>query len=155
MSLSPYLRRIRSHVGSALVLLPAASVLIADDEDRLLLVRQSHSGRWGTVGGAIEPGESPQVAAVREANEETGLTIRVDRLVAALGGEDFHVTYSNGDQVQYLSIVFEGSVIEGTPTPDGEEILELGWFSREELPALDINPLSASLLRQVGWLPEA
>ena len=40
---------------------------------------------WGTVGAAIEPGEAPQVAAVREAYEETGLNVRIDRSVAALG----------------------------------------------------------------------
>ena len=61
----------------------------------------------------------------------------------------------NGDQVQYVSIVFEGSVLEGAPSPDGEEILELGWCGRDVLSTLDINLLSASLLQQVGWMTKA
>ena len=153
MELSPYLQNIRSRVGHDLVLLPAVSVHVVDDLGRLLLVRQSDSGRWGTVGGAIEPGESPSQAGVREALEETGLVVRLERLVAALGGPDFYVTYSNGDEVSYISIVYEASVEGGRLQPDGQEVLEARWFTSEELTSLDLNPLTAALLRQVGRLP--
>jgi 8-oxo-dGTP pyrophosphatase MutT (NUDIX family) len=44
------------------------------------LVRHAeHGDGWGTVGGAVEPGESPAAAAVREAREELGVDIRLVR----------------------------------------------------------------------------
>nr|WP_152818258.1 NUDIX domain-containing protein [Pseudactinotalea sp. HY160] len=58
----------------------AARVLLFDDEDRLLLARGHDAddpGRswWFTIGGGIDPGESPREAAVREVDEETGMRL--------------------------------------------------------------------------------
>lgn len=56
----------------------AARVLLLDDRDRLLLVRghdvdDPQRTWWFTIGGGIDPGETPRQAAVREVQEETGL----------------------------------------------------------------------------------
>ncbi|MFL6178329.1 MAG: NUDIX domain-containing protein, partial [Actinomycetes bacterium] len=67
-----YVADLRADVGHRPLLLPAVSVHITDDSGRLLLVHQTDRRQWGTVGGAIEPGESPADATVREAAEETG-----------------------------------------------------------------------------------
>jgi len=67
-----HVQRLRSSVGHDLLLLPSVSVLILDGT-RLLLVRHAGLGaQWGVVGGAVEVGESPAEAAVREAAEEIG-----------------------------------------------------------------------------------
>jgi 8-oxo-dGTP pyrophosphatase MutT (NUDIX family) len=47
------------------------------------------------VGGAVDPGESPAQAAVREAREEIGVDIRLVRLLTVLGGPDYEITYPN------------------------------------------------------------
>lgn len=153
VALSPYLHHLRSQIGTDLVLLPAVAVLVTDEGGRLLLVRQSDSGQWGTVGGAVEPGETPAEAGAREAMEETGLTVAVGRLVAALGGPDYYVTYPNGDQVSYVSIVFEATAVGGALQPDGEEVLEARWFAPAELQALDTTPLTGAMLWELGWIP--
>jgi acetyl-CoA carboxylase carboxyl transferase subunit beta len=60
----------------------AAGAVIADRHGRLLLVKRARDpqrGRWSVPGGRVEPGESLEAAAVREALEETGLRIEVDR----------------------------------------------------------------------------
>nr|WP_300051776.1 NUDIX domain-containing protein [uncultured Nocardioides sp.] len=53
-------------------------LLLLDERDRVLLIRSTdpRSGAqcWYPVGGGVEPGESLQEAAHREAHEETGLT---------------------------------------------------------------------------------
>lgn len=147
-----YVSDIRELVGGRLLLLPAVSVHVQDDAGRLLLVHQRDRQQWGTVGGAIEPGESPAEAAVREALEETGLHVEVTGPVAALGGPDFEMTYPNGDRCAYLSIVYAARAIGGTLTPDGDEVSHAGWFSRRELVDADISSVSLAVLRATGWL---
>jgi NUDIX domain len=82
-----YVHRIRALVGSGeLLQLPSASVAIRDVHGRVLLARHSEGDRWVLPGGAIEPGETPADAAVREAWEETGGLVRLTRLVGVFGG---------------------------------------------------------------------
>src|SRR5579875_2197855 len=121
MAMSPFLARIRSMVGTELLLLPSVAVLPWDGLGRLLLVHASAIDRWVTVGGMIEPGERPREAAVREGREETGLELEVLRLREVVGGPEYQVTYPNGDQVAYVSPVFDARVIGGALRPDGEE----------------------------------
>jgi 8-oxo-dGTP diphosphatase len=58
-------------------------VVIPDEKGRILMVMQSHEGKdiWMVPGGGIEAGENAADAAVREVLEETGLTVRINRLL--------------------------------------------------------------------------
>lgn len=148
-----YVSDVRALVGSRLLLLPAVSVHIRDDTGRVLLVHQIDRQQWGTVGGAVEPGESPAEAAVREAREETGLDVELTGLVAALGGPGFEMTYPNGDECAYISIVFDARVVGGELAADGVEVSECAWFTADELATADISTVSRSVLLAVGALP--
>src|ERR1700761_8903641 len=108
--MSPFLRQIRSMVGSDLLLLPSVAVLPWDQEGRMLMVRNASIGQWVTIGGMIEPDETPRAAAVREGLEETGLYLEIVGLRDVVGGPDYRVTYPNGDQVAYVSPVFNARV---------------------------------------------
>ena len=64
----------------------AARVLLFDDAGRLLLAKghdedQPERHWWFTIGGGIEEGEEPRVAAVREVLEETGLRLKPEDLI--------------------------------------------------------------------------
>ena len=154
MAISEYLRRLRARIGHELVLLPAVCVLIWDDERRLLLMRESQTGRWQTIGGSVDPDESPWDAAVREAREETGLAVRIERLRTALGGPGYRVDYPNGDVCSYVSIVFDAVVASGELSGD-DEVDELRWFDCDEIGDLDLDPLNRHLLGDVGVLGDA
>lgn len=58
---------------------PTARVVLLDGDDRVLLMkgrlpaRPNDPGAWFTVGGGVEPGETPSEAAMREVREETGI----------------------------------------------------------------------------------
>src|SRR3990172_6093685 len=60
--------------------------VVIDHEGLIVLVRRGHEpqiGRWSFPSGYIDAGETLEGAAVREAEEETGLRIRIDRLIGA------------------------------------------------------------------------
>ncbi len=62
----------------------AVGTIIADDQGRIVLVKRAIEpgyGKWVFPGGFIDRGETVEAAAVREAREECGLEIRLDRLV--------------------------------------------------------------------------
>jgi 8-oxo-dGTP pyrophosphatase MutT (NUDIX family) len=140
-----YIRRIRALVGSSeLLQLPSASVAVRDDHGRVLLAHHVEGSKWLFPGGLVEPGETPADAAVREAWEETGLFVRLTRLVGVFGGPDHVVQYRNGDRASYVSCVFEAVIEGGEIVPDGTELRELRFVSESEATGL---PLAR-------WMPE-
>jgi ADP-ribose pyrophosphatase YjhB (NUDIX family) len=115
-------------------------------------VRHADSGDWGTIGGFVEPDESPQDAAVREAREEASVEVELVRLLAALGGPEFRVRYPNGDEAGYVAAVFEAQVISGEPAPDGLETTEVAWVSLPELNEVNLSSIARAQLSALGWI---
>jgi 8-oxo-dGTP pyrophosphatase MutT (NUDIX family) len=154
MPISPYVRRLRERVGSDLLLLPSVSVLPRDGAGRVLLVRHADGGQWGTIGGAVEIDEEPTDAAVREAREETAIEVRLIRLAAVLGGPEFRVTYSNGDQAAYVTTVYEAEVAGGRPQADNDEVVDVDWVAPADLASLDLTPLARAMFAALGLVSE-
>lgn len=103
--MSPYLRSLRAVVGHDLLLLPTVAVLPRSaDGGSVLLVRELEGGRWMTIGGMVEPGESPEEAARREAQEEAGVEVEVGRLLGAFGGPGYEAVHANGDRAAFVPI---------------------------------------------------
>lgn len=153
MGISPHIARLRAFVGHELLVLPSAAVLPADAGGRVLLGWPAGTtDGWGTIGGAVDPGESPAEAAIREAREEIGVEVRLGRLLDVLGGPDYEVTYPNGDRVAYVSAVYEGSIVAGDPAPADGELSKVAWFARDELPALPLRRFTRALLTATGYL---
>ena len=120
VTMSPYVAQLRAAMGSAVLLLPSTAVLPVDTSGRLLLVQhRGHGDGWGTVGGAVEIGESPRQAALRETHEEIGALPRNLSLLDVLGGPDFEVAYPNGDRAAYVTSVFTADL--------GSQDPETGW----------------------------
>ena len=140
MPISPYLEHLRERVGHDLVLLPSVAVMTFDREGRLLLVRNADTGEWQTVGGMMDPDETPSDAAVREDFEESGLVVELTRVIGTYGGPLFRLVYPNGDVCSYVSIAFEARVAGGRETPDGQETSEVGWFDMEQARDLEMAP---------------
>lgn len=140
MPMSQYVRSLRDKVGTMLLEVPTASVIVFDPQQRVLLVRHAEGDLWTTPGGLIEPSETPADAAVREAWEETGLVVELTRIVGVFGGELCTSTYGNGDRIAWVSTVFEARVVGGTLRPDFEETLEVRYLSTDELQALPRRP---------------
>ena len=117
MPISEYLRGLREKIGRDLVLNPGVAALIRDEEGRILLQRRSDDGSWSLPAGAVDPGESPAQAVVREVWEETGLKVVPVGLAGVFSGEGFLHVYPNGDRIDVFSVVFLCRAVGGT----------LGW----------------------------
>ena len=150
MAISPHIKRLRQLVGHELLVLPSAGVIPRDDEGRILLVRLVDTDQWAVIGGAIEPDESPQQAAVREAEEEAGVGVSLGPILGVIGGPEFRITYPNGDQTSYVSTIFAATVIGGSPKPDGDETSSVGWWAPDQLPYGEMSSFTRALLRAVG-----
>jgi 8-oxo-dGTP diphosphatase len=134
MAISEYVANLRKHVGTDLLMLPSACAVVVDDGGRILLGCRADTGTWSLPGGAIDPGEQPADAAVREVYEETGVRIAVERVGGVALRE---ITYPHGDVCQYLTVWFRCRAIGGRAVVNDEESSAVGWFGPEELPDLD------------------
>jgi ADP-ribose pyrophosphatase YjhB (NUDIX family) len=156
VGISAHIARLRAAVGHDLLLLPSVSVLPVDQAGRLLLARHAgHHDGWGVLGGAIEVGESPAEAAIRETREEIGVEVRLVRLLDVLGGPDYEVAFPNGDRTAYVTAVYEAAIIAGTPEPHDGELSEVAWFAPGELSGLRLGRFSRALLAAAGYLDQA
>lgn len=152
MPAAPHIARLRAQVGNDLLLLPSVAVLPMDDDGRVLLVRQTDFGSYGTVGGAIDEDEAPVDAARREAREEIGVEVEIMGLVGAIGGPQFRLTYPNGDQCAYVSIVYGARLAPGAElSPDGDEVDRVRWFRRDELDCSLIGDFARNTFAALGW----
>jgi ADP-ribose pyrophosphatase YjhB (NUDIX family) len=153
VGIAPHIARLRAVVGHELLLLPSVALLPVDEAGRLLLVQETgHEDGWHIMGGAVDMGESPAEAAVREAREEMGVGVRLVRLLDVVGGPDFEVHYPNGDRVAYVSAVYEVEIIDGTPAPADGELSEVAWFTPAELQTLQLSNFARATLRATGHL---
>jgi ADP-ribose pyrophosphatase YjhB (NUDIX family) len=153
VAISAHIARLRAVVGHDLLLLPSVSVLPVDPAGRLLLVRHAgHNDGWGVLGGAIEVGESPAEAAIRETREEIGVEVRLVRLLDVLGGPDYEVSYPNGDRTAHVTAVYEAAIISGAPAVSDDELSDLAWFTPAQLTDLDLSRFSCALFEATGYL---
>jgi 8-oxo-dGTP pyrophosphatase MutT (NUDIX family) len=149
MPISRYLKELRAYVGSQLILIPGVAAVIRDETGRVLLHSRSDEEWWSLPAGAIEPGESPADAVVREVGEETGLEVVPERILGVFGGSGFRHVYPNGDAVEYTVVVFECRVNGGRLHPFDGEALELRYFDPEEMPGLALS-YPSELFRSPG-----
>jgi ADP-ribose pyrophosphatase YjhB (NUDIX family) len=144
--MSDYIRSLRAKIGNDVLEVPTVSIVLRDGDDRVLLVRHVEGDVWTTPGGMIEPYETPADAAVREMWEETGLYVRLTRIIGVFGGPACAVTFSNGDKLAWVSTAFAASPLLGTLKPDGEEVTEARYFTPSEIARLPCAPHVAQVL---------
>jgi ADP-ribose pyrophosphatase YjhB (NUDIX family) len=145
-----FIVELRRHVGDAKLWLPAVTAVIHRG-DELLLVRRSDNGIWSPVTGIMDPGEEPAGCAVREAREETGVEIRVDRLAAVTSG--IEVTHVNGDRAVYLDLAFACTWVSGEPYVADDESVDVRWWPIDGLPEMKpifLERIEAALSDETG-----
>jgi 8-oxo-dGTP diphosphatase len=131
-----------------------AWLVVQDESGRVLLGRRDGTGHmnglWGLPGGRVERGEALMTAAVREVQEELGLQVEPDSLMA-LGVSRYDIDGMQGTDFLFLTRAWAG---EPAPLDNTSEV---GWFAPDALPDDCLPWLLAVLeahLTRGAWLTE-
>lgn len=114
-----YIKTIRDHMKNA-----AIAIILNETKTEVLLIKRRDVPVWVLPGGGIEPLEEAEIAAVREAFEETGLFVSVTRKT----GE-----YTPINRLASLTHVFECQVLGGK-LQTGDETKDTAFFPIQHLP---------------------
>jgi 8-oxo-dGTP pyrophosphatase MutT (NUDIX family) len=140
-----YIQELRKLVGSRPIIMIGTGVMLLR-ENQVLLQRRKDNGLWGIPGGSLEPGESLEEAARREALEEVGLEITGSlHLFNVYSGRQQFYQYPNGDQIYDVCVAYWTRDFRGTLMAEAGEVLELRFYSIDDLPEA-INPLDQPIL---------
>jgi ADP-ribose pyrophosphatase YjhB (NUDIX family) len=135
MPIPDFVVELRKHVGTQELWMPAVTAVVSRGSE-ILLVRRADNDQWAPNTGILDPGEEPAVGAAREALEETGVVVRVDRL-ASVSSSD-RVTHSNGDLAVYLDLTFACTYVSGEAHVGDDESVDVRWWPAVGLP--DMHP---------------
>ena len=147
--MSNYIMDLRKVVGHRPLLQVGASVIVVDDQGRILLQRRSDNHCWGYAGGSVELDEEVEDAARRELFEETGLVAERMELFGVFSGKDTHYVYPNGDEVSNVDIVYVCRQFSGTLKCQPGEVDELQFFRMDEIPEKLSPPIRCPLMRWI------
>jgi mutator protein MutT len=136
MGMSNYYQDLRNKVGSDLIFMPSVAGIIRNEAGEILFQNKGNGEKWSLPAGAIELGEVPAEAVVREVWEETGLHVVAEKLLGVYGGKEFRYEYPNGHKVEYIVFVFDCIQVGGEHNPIDSETAELRYFSAESMPEL-------------------
>ena len=107
-------------------------VLLTDQEGRILLTLRKlppEANHWSIVGGKLDYFEPLETCAIREAEEEVGVQIKIERLLCVtdhcLPAESQH----------WVAPAYLGRILTGTPTNrEPDKTQEVRWFHPKSLP---------------------
>jgi ADP-ribose pyrophosphatase YjhB (NUDIX family) len=118
------------------------------EDARVVLVKRAHpplQAQWSIPGGVLEVGELVREAAIREAREETGLIVEPADL---LGVYD-RVLRDVERRVQYHYVLIDFLCRRvGGELLAASDAAEVGWFTREQLPALKLAEDTQDVIRK-------
>ncbi|MDX3658650.1 NUDIX hydrolase [Streptomyces sp. ID05-26A] len=96
--------------------------IVVNDEGKVLVIRRRDNGRWEPPGGVLEMSETFEEGACREVLEETGISVRVERLSGV---------YKNMKR-GIVALVFRCSPLD-EPSRATDEAAEVRWMSLDEV----------------------
>ena len=106
-----------------------SAIIVRDDDDKVFIARratskQSLPGHWETIGGGVEPGETPEECIVRELREELRITPNAVR--------QFGDYVLDGNVCRVFIVALE----KNEPRPTAADFDDAGWFTRDEVASL-------------------
>lgn len=124
----------------------AVKALVKDHDGKCLLIRRSRdskhfAGKWDMPGGKVDEGEDIGVALCREVREETGLNVKIDKII---GVSEFEMK-----AVQVVILYFQARSRSGNVVLSSEHD-EYQWVSWKQLVKVDISEQLIDFIRSFG-----
>ena len=104
-------------------------------ENKILLVRESADGRWALPGGWADVGYTPSEVAAKEVREEAGIEVTPNRILAIVDKK----CHDHPPQPFYVYKFFILCDFTGGHIKTRTETLDVGFFARNDLPALSMD----------------
>jgi 8-oxo-dGTP pyrophosphatase MutT (NUDIX family) len=111
---------------------PVVDGAVFDEAGRLLLIQRADNGLWAMPGGAIEMGETPAQAAVREVHEETGVVVETTEFIGLWDSTRCGAI----TPLQLYMMVFLCVPVNFGEATHPDEVLAQDWFAADALPPL-------------------
>jgi ADP-ribose pyrophosphatase YjhB (NUDIX family) len=105
-------------------------VIVFNEQGQLLMGQEKSDGGYAVPGGWCDLFESPTEAAIKEVLQETGLHVKIDRMLALLRRDLYRISPA---LISEYVVYFQASVIGGTLTPN-HEIHQVGFFDLDKIP---------------------
>ena len=122
-------------MGADIVSSGTVAVILDETRSNVLLHFRDDQPMWSLPGGPPDFGESFSAAIIREVKEETGLNVRIVRLIGVYSDPEFWVfSYPDGNRAHAFAAAFECRVISGKLRPNMTDSLEVKWFPIDDLP---------------------
>jgi 8-oxo-dGTP pyrophosphatase MutT (NUDIX family) len=125
-----------------------ARCLLRDGDGRVLLIKRSDNGLWAAPAGGMELGDTVRECAIREVQEETGLTPTLLTPIAVTSGAETTATNAWGHTYQFHITVFVATAWTGELLTHTDETTDARWFHPHELP----EPRTPSVERTLALL---
>jgi 8-oxo-dGTP pyrophosphatase MutT (NUDIX family) len=147
-----YLGRLRQIVGSRLILMPGARLVLWRPDRMIFLQKRSDFGKWGLIAGSPEEGESLTDTIVREAMEETGIKIERPVPFGFSSNPSLETTtYPNGDRCQFFAVMYACDTFTGEPRINDDESTDVQWFDIDDLPSNCMPSVAPTLAAVRRW----
>ena len=128
--------------------LGCSATIFDSTRQKVLLTRRTDNGRWCLPGGRTESGESVIETCLRETLEETGLEVRIVRLLGVYSSPHRLVEYPDGNRYQIVALNFEVEPIGGA-LAISDETTDYGYFSSDEITRMDVMETHVERLTDV------
>jgi len=119
------------------VRLGCSAVIFDETREKVLLTERADNKQWCLPSGGVDPGETVEETCIREVYEETGLNVRVTKLVGVYRDPNRLVEYPDGNKVHVIAMSFEAEIIGGE-LGLSDETTDFGYFTPEEMDGLDM-----------------
>ena len=117
--------------------LGCSAIIFDETKQKVLLTQRADNGQWCLPSGGVDAGERVEETCIREVYEETGLNVRVTRLVGVYSDPNRLVEYPDGGKAHVVAISFEAEIIDGK-LGLSDETTDFGYFTVTEMDKLEM-----------------